>query len=121
MKIAAITGDGKTISEHFGRASYYLVATIEDGKVVDQELRDKPGHTHFENEPHEAYQPGQPHGFGPVAGSRYVRMAKTISDCQALLCGGMGAGAYLSMQHYSIRPMVTDWMICSRCAIRTRW
>ena len=29
MKIVAITEDGKTISQHFGSAPYYLVLTIE--------------------------------------------------------------------------------------------
>lgn len=47
MKIAAITDDGKTISQHFGRAQYYPVATIENGQIVDRELREKPGHAHF--------------------------------------------------------------------------
>jgi predicted Fe-Mo cluster-binding NifX family protein len=34
MKIAAITDDGRTISQHFGRASHYMVVTIEDGKIT---------------------------------------------------------------------------------------
>jgi predicted Fe-Mo cluster-binding NifX family protein len=34
MKIAVITDDGKTISQHFGRAPYYMVFSIE-GKLVD--------------------------------------------------------------------------------------
>ena len=41
MKIAAITDDGKTISLHFGRAQQYLVATVENGQIVNRELRDK--------------------------------------------------------------------------------
>ena len=35
-------------------------------------------------------------------------MAEAIADCQALLCGGMGAGAYESMRHRGIQPVVTD-------------
>ena len=31
MKIAAITDDGTTISQHFGRAPYYVVVTVEAG------------------------------------------------------------------------------------------
>jgi predicted Fe-Mo cluster-binding NifX family protein len=108
MKIATITDDGKTISQHFGRAQYYLVATVEDGVIVEHQLRDKLGHHHFQNEPHEAEAPGQPHGFGPVSHDRHVRMAEAISDCEALLCRGMGAGAYSSMQQRGIRPVVTD-------------
>jgi predicted Fe-Mo cluster-binding NifX family protein len=108
MKIAAITDDGQTISQHFGRAPYYLVATVENGAIVNRERRDKLGHAHFANEPHEGDQPGQPHGFGPVAQNRHVQMAEAIADCQALLCGGMGAGAYQSMAERGIKPVVTE-------------
>jgi len=108
MKIAAITDDGRTISQHFGRAPYYLVATVENGAIVNRETRDKLGHAHFANEPHEDDQPGQPHGFGPAAQNRHVQMAEAIADCQALLCGGMGAGAYQSMVERGIKPVVTE-------------
>jgi predicted Fe-Mo cluster-binding NifX family protein len=108
MKIAAITDDGKTISQHFGRARYYLVATVENGAVVQSELRDKLGHTHFQNEPHEVEQPGQWHGLGQASHDKHVRMAEAIADCEALLCRGMGAGAYYSMEQRGIRPLVTD-------------
>jgi predicted Fe-Mo cluster-binding NifX family protein len=108
MKIAAITDDGKSISQHFGRAAYYLVATVENGEIVQRELRDKLGHAHFQNEPHEAEAPGQPYGFGPASHDRHVRMAESIADCEALLCRGMGAGAYYSMEQRGIRPVVTD-------------
>jgi len=108
MKIAAITDDGSTISQHFGRAPHYLVVTVEDGQIVDRQLRDKLGHTHFANEPHEKGLPGQPHGFDPAAQNRHARMAEAIADCRALLCGGMGAGAYESMRVRGIQPVVTD-------------
>ena len=108
MKIAAITDDGRTISQHFGRAPYYLVATVENGAIVNREMRDKLGHAHFANEPHEGDQPGQPHGFDAASQSRHVRMAEAIADCQALLCGGMGAGAYQSMAERGIKPVVTE-------------
>jgi predicted Fe-Mo cluster-binding NifX family protein len=107
MKIAAITDDGKTISQHFGRAALYLVATVEEGQITARELREKLGHSHFSNEPHEPETPGQPHGFSPASEDRHIRMAQTITDCQALLCRGMGAGAYASMQQQGIIPVVT--------------
>jgi predicted DNA-binding protein (UPF0251 family) len=47
MKIAFISDDGKTISRHFGRAAYYVVLTIEDGKVVRRDQLPKLGHGHF--------------------------------------------------------------------------
>ena len=108
MKIAVITDDGKTISQHFGRAQYYLVATVENGKIVSREQRDKLGHTHFVNQPHEEEQPGQLHGMDTASHNKHLQMAKAIADCEALLCRGMGMGAYESMKTRGIRPVVTD-------------
>jgi predicted Fe-Mo cluster-binding NifX family protein len=108
MKIAAITDDGKTISLHFGRAPYYQVLTVENGQILERELRNKLGHTYFANQPHGAEQPGGPHGMGPSAHDKHMQMSETISDCEALLCGGMGMGAYQSMQERGIKPVVTD-------------
>jgi len=106
MKIAVITDDEQTISRHFGRAPYYLVVTIEDGRIIDQQRRGKLSHTHFANEPHN-HQLGERHGFDPVAQDRHAQMAEAINDCEVLICGGMGAGAYQSMQARGIRPIVT--------------
>lgn len=107
MKIAAITDNEKTISQHFGRAPYYLVATIENGQIVNRERRDKLGHAQFGGEQHE-HRSGEQHGFDPVSQDRHTRMAEAIADCDVLLCGGMGAGAYQSMQARNIQPIVTD-------------
>jgi predicted Fe-Mo cluster-binding NifX family protein len=108
IKVAAITDDGVTISQHFGRAAYYLVATIEDGRIVDRELRSKLGHAHFANQPHIEGEPDQPHGMDAASHNKHLQMAEAITDCEALLCRGMGMGAYQSMQARGIRPVVTD-------------
>lgn len=108
MKIAVITNDGKVISQHFGQAPYYLVLTIDDGKVVDREMRDKMGHSHFVNQTHAESTNRAGHGMDSASHNKHVNMAETISDCKALLCGGMGRGAYESMRNLNIQPLVTD-------------
>ena len=108
MKIAAITDEGKTISQHFGRAPYYLVLTVENGQIVNREMRDKLGHAQFGGETHAEGNDPRGHGFDPASQDRHTRMAEAIADCQALLCGGMGAGAYESMRARGIKPVVTD-------------
>jgi len=105
MKIAAITEDGVTISRHFGRAPYYAVLTVEEGRIVKRELRDKLGHRDFAGQHEDA---GGRHGYGPGAQDRHASMAAAISDCEVLLCGGMGLGAYEAMKQYGIRPIITD-------------
>ena len=108
MKIAAITEDGNTISQHFGRAQYYLVAEVKNGEIVGRELRTKVGHAQFANDPHPVEKPGQPHGMDATSHNRHLQMTEAIADCEVLLCRGMGMGAYESMKTLGIRPIVTD-------------
>jgi len=108
MRVAVVTDDGKTVSSHFGRATHFLVATVEDGKIIGRELREKVGHGRFANEPHDAEPSGRPHGMGQHAQARHGQMLEPIADCEALLCGGMGYGAYENVKQRGIRPVVTD-------------
>ena len=108
MKIAFITEDGKSISQHFGRAPYYLVMEIEDGKVVNRDMRDKLGHNQFADEGHHDHDHSEGSGLDPASHGKHGRMAEAIKDCDTLICGGMGMGAYQSMQIYNITPLVTD-------------
>ncbi|MEM5773672.1 MAG: NifB/NifX family molybdenum-iron cluster-binding protein [Anaerolineaceae bacterium] len=112
-KIAVITDDGKTISRHFGRALHYLVIDIQDGQMIGRELRPKPGHHTFGNQAqpegqHQHEHHGAGHGFDDASHQKHAGMAGVIADCEAVLCGGMGMGAYESMRRLNIRPVVTD-------------
>lgn len=115
MKIAAITDDGQTISQHFGRAQHYKVYTVEDGEVVSREVRSKAGHHDFVHEDdhdqqheHHGREDPRGHGFGKSAASRHERMIAAITDCDVILVRGMGRGAYLAMEEANIKPIVTD-------------
>lgn len=108
MKIAAISEDGVSISQHFGRAPYYVVVTVENGRITGKETRSKAGHHVFasQEEPH-AESSGR-HGYDAASQSRHEAMAGTISDCQVLLAGGMGMGAYENLKSRGIEAVVTD-------------
>jgi predicted Fe-Mo cluster-binding NifX family protein len=110
VKIAAVSDDGTTISQHFGRAPFYVVVSVEDGRIVGRETRDKLGHAQFSGEAGDGAREADPrgHGFDPTAQDRHARMAVAIADCEVLLARGMGAGAYASMRAAGIRPVVTD-------------
>ena len=107
MKIAAITEDGVAISQHFGRAPLYLVVTVEDGKIVNKETRAKAGHHTFAAH-HTELAPGERHGYDAGSQARHASMMENIADCQALIAGGMGWGAYESLNSRGIRAIVTD-------------
>jgi len=107
-KIAVISDDGTTISQHFGRAPFYVVVSVEDGEIVSKETRDKTGHHTFAAHQPPDLAPGERHGYDAGSQVKHESMADTISDCQVLLAGGMGWGAYDSMQSHNIKPIVTD-------------
>ncbi len=112
MNIAVVTDDGKTVSPHFGRASMYVVFSVEDGRIVKQELREKAGHREFQSEGLEGQgkhkDNPQGRGFGKHSEEKHRRMFATITDCEVLLARGMGQGAFLGLQQMGVRPILTD-------------
>jgi predicted Fe-Mo cluster-binding NifX family protein len=110
MKIAAVTEDGVTLSQHFGRAPYYLVLTVENGKIVSREKRNKAGHhtmggpgCHSESSCHDGK-----HGMDAESQNKHAGMLANILDSQVLLAGGMGYGAYTSLKNSGIEPVITN-------------
>ncbi|MFC1979182.1 NifB/NifX family molybdenum-iron cluster-binding protein [Chloroflexota bacterium] len=109
MKIAVASDDCITVNHHFGRAPYYVVAMVQDGKVVSKESRAKSGHHTFAGARDEEHVDGQGRrGYSKSATSRHTAMAESIKDCNVLICGGMGWGAYESMKSNNINTVVTD-------------
>jgi predicted Fe-Mo cluster-binding NifX family protein len=111
MRIAAVSDDGKTISAHFGRARYYVVLEVQQGEIVVEESREKPGHHTFQKDDHHdhgEHDHAEGHGMGQGAQSRHKAMIEVIKDCELILARGMGRGAYLHMQQAGIKPVVTD-------------
>ena len=74
MKIAVITNGGDTISQHFGRATHYLVATIENDQIINRELREKTNHYQLKDVSHNHDEPGQKHGFGKQSHEKQLRL-----------------------------------------------
>ncbi len=109
MKIAAVSEDGVNVSQHFGRAPYYVVLTVEGTTIVSRETRSKEaGHHASATEEHSRPTRGERHGCDAGSQPKHRRMAETIADCEALIAGGMGYGAYESLKGYGVRPIVTD-------------
>ena len=108
MKIAVVTDDGKTICQHLGRALYYTVVTVENGKVMGKEQRNKAGH-HMAGAEHASQAShGEKHGFDANAQASHAGMMANIMDCQVLIAGGMGWGAQVSLKQNGIESLITD-------------
>jgi len=110
MKIAVVTVDGTTVSQHFGRSPYYAIITVENGEIKSRELRHRMvGH----------FAPGGPshgthgdelgrHGYGSEARRSHAAMAQELTDCQVLIAGGMGSGAYENLKDAGLEVILTD-------------
>ena len=48
IKIAFVSDDGFTINPHFGRASKYIVMTVDGDLIAKREVRDKVDHRDFQ-------------------------------------------------------------------------
>lgn len=108
MKIAVVTDDGTTVCQHFGRARYYSVITIENGKVISKEQRPKAGH-HIAGAQHASQAShGERHGFDANAQASHAGMMTNIIDCQLMIAGGMGWGAQASLKQAGIDVHMTD-------------
>ncbi len=108
MKIAVVSDDGKTVSQHFGRAPYYVVLTVEDGKVTNKETRDKAGHHTAGGHQGPGQQHGPAHGFDAASQATHASMMANITDCQVVIVGGMGWGAQQSLKSAGIETVATD-------------
>jgi predicted Fe-Mo cluster-binding NifX family protein len=106
MRIAAVSEDLATVAQHFGRAPYYVVVTVEGGAVVGRETRAKASHRDFSG------------GADPGPGAKHQAMSQVIADCAALLAGGMGSGAFAALRAAGIVPVLTDEADIDTAAVR---
>jgi predicted Fe-Mo cluster-binding NifX family protein len=115
MKIALVTDDGKSISAHFGRAQYYLIAQIEDGAVASTELVERSercgcGEGQDHGHDHDQHEHGHEHAHehSHDHGEKHQRMFAPITDCAVLIARGMGQGAHRGLQVAGIQPVLTE-------------
>ena len=105
MNIAVVSDDGTTVGQHFGRAAYYCVVTVDHGEVTARELRPKAGHVNFTSRE-----------ISPDI--KHRAMAEPLADCETLIAGGMGEGAVASLRSMGITAVLTDETDVDQAALR---
>ena len=108
MKIAAVSDDGLNISQHLGERLTTWCSLWKKERFWIREKRPKTGHHDFAARSMHHIAAGGRHGCDAGSEPRHASMAETITDCQVLLAGGMGWGAYESMKSHNIETIVTD-------------
>lgn len=100
MKIAVVSDNGTTISRHFGRARQYVVVSIENGQVVEREIREK-------SDSHSEPTAGETHEGQATGDPRHDAILSAISDCQVVITAVMGMGMDVRLRAAGITPIRT--------------
>lgn len=99
-KIAAVTEGGEKLSSHFGMAKFYRVFTVNNDRILGEEIREKP---HHERHPDHHNHGHHDHGR---QGNLHDDMFAPISDCEVLIAGGMGDPAYRRAQEAGLKVVL---------------
>jgi len=99
MKIAVASTDMKTLSRHFGRSAYFIVFHIENNTITRREIR-KNNHAAHAKGGHGNERPHHHSSHG------HTEIVNVLSDCEAVLCRGMGRRAREDIKAYGIKPCV---------------
>ncbi|MCX5685535.1 MAG: NifB/NifX family molybdenum-iron cluster-binding protein [Planctomycetota bacterium] len=105
MKIAVASMDGVSISPHFGRSESFIVFEADESRITGREVRPNTFTAHAQgqchgHEAHEAYGHDQPHSHAGIVNA--------LSDCQVVLCYGMGWRAAEDLKLAGIQALVLD-------------
>ena len=84
MQIAIGTTDGISVCDHLARSAAFFVLLVEDGRVVSKSLRER---------------------FGGKCGN-HASFVELLEGCGAVICGGIGQGAFDSLKAAGIEPVV---------------
>ncbi|MEI7556509.1 NifB/NifX family molybdenum-iron cluster-binding protein [Candidatus Chlorohelix sp.] len=97
MKIAVATNDGKTISVHFGKSQYFMVVTVDEGKEVARELRDR-----------SVPSAAAALGFAEDEANTPKHNTDHLADCKVVISRGMGGGMLWFLQQAKYRVILTE-------------
>jgi len=113
MKIAFVTNDQETISQHFGRSRFFKIVDIEDARILGAEVFERTtGHyakgMDRDQEHRHDHRKDHPHGTGPHAAKKHAAMIDEVRDCEIIISGGMGPGAIQAFQEAGKKVILTD-------------
>ncbi len=102
MRIAFVADDAQTISAHFGRAPYVVVVTVEGGREVSREVREKEAHGSHEHDHGHSHEHEQGHHHRDHS-SKFAAM----EDCDVMVVRGIGSPALAHAQTLGLEVFLT--------------
>ena len=84
-RIAIATADGASVCDHLARAAAFVVVEVNSGVAGARTTRAR----------------------GTEACGNHATFVEMLAGCEAVICGGIGQGAALSLAANGIRPLVS--------------
>jgi len=98
MKIGIASDDQQNISQHFGRTLGFVIAEIQNGKILSKDYRKNTFSMHMQAGGHEHGEHNHSHSS----------ILEALSDCEAVLARGMGRRIYDDLRSADIQSFITD-------------
>ena len=106
MKIAVATDDGCNIAADLEHAAYYAVLTVDEGRIVHRELRDRLPQGWYQATGHVEHH--GPYLARPETAHRHDPLTDPISDCQVVVAANMPDEVRQRFEAINIWPIVTE-------------
>lgn len=98
MRIGIASNDELSIAQHFGRTKGFVIAEIDNGKVVAKNFRRNTFSMHMQPGSHTHGEHGHSHGA----------ILDALADCSVVLARGMGRRIYDDLNRAGIQAVITD-------------
>lgn len=83
--IAVATADGVSLCDHLAKSAAFVVFEVEDGRIVSRAVRSR----------------------GQEQCGNHKSFVEMLAGCGAVICGGIGQGAFDALSAHGIKPVVT--------------
>src|SRR5438309_708286 len=84
QQIAIATSDGVSVCDHLARAAAFVIVGVAEGREVARSLRTR----------------------GAGACGNHATFVEMLSGCSAVICGGVGEGAAVSLAAHGVAALV---------------
>ena len=101
-KIAVATNDQHTVTGHIGRCRSFMIVDIENGKIVNREMRENTFTHHRMGHEHQHH-----HGQGEGHHSHHA-LIQGLQDCNFLISSGGGWRVVEDLKQNNIGTLFTD-------------
>ena len=106
MRIAVATDDNVNVCGHVGKCRGFLIFDVENGKIVNREIRENSFTNHF-NRKQDVRDHHHAGGRGHGGNDGHRRLAEGLKDCEYLLSHGMGRKLVEDINSVGIKTILT--------------